>query len=544
MQVGQVISGKYRLVRLLGDGGMGSVYEALHEKLGSKVAIKFLHAELARRAGLGERFLQEARVAAQIKSPHVVQVTDIDQTPPPESAAYIVMELLLGEPLSGVLERQGKLGVPMSCEYTRQILEALEAAHALGVIHRDLKPENVFVTLVAGKPVLKLIDFGIAKLKRPDSAPGVKNLTVAGVLMGTAEYMAPEQAFSADKVDARSDVYSVGVMLYEMIAGRRPVSGDDARVIAMKVERGDITPLVHAAPDVPREIAGLVHRAMASRPELRFATATEMRLALEGALRGERPPTLNLQAQAPLAKDGTSRPLAERGLHQLEAGTGTVMGAPADALLGASAPIAPPQPGPMNAGPQTAIGSGTDRVAPVHIPMPISEPPAAAGVPRRSGRGWLIALLLLLGLGAIGAIVASQYDLLPSADATPDTPPATTPPTPAPPTPATVATAPTSTAKPGDTLAPLVTPPQQPHPNPHPPAPRPSGSTPGPSPSSTPTTPDIPPFPPMPSVLPPFPFPLPSGSGAMPFPPIPIPGFGPAPQPQPTPVPTNSAAGY
>ncbi|HLK37147.1 MAG TPA: serine/threonine-protein kinase, partial [Polyangiaceae bacterium] len=210
IDVGTVVNSKYRLTRLLGDGGMGSVYEAVHAVLGTRVAIKVLHPELARRTGLVERFLQEARVAAQIRSPHVVQVIDVDRTA--DGHAYIVMELLEGEPLSSVLDRQRKLSVGAACDYTVQILEALEAAHALGVIHRDLKPENVFVTFVGGKAVLKLIDFGIAKARRSD--PQSKNLTVAGVVMGTAEYMAPEQARSADRVDARADIYAVGVMLY------------------------------------------------------------------------------------------------------------------------------------------------------------------------------------------------------------------------------------------------------------------------------------------------------------------------------------------
>src|SRR5271165_5146061 len=199
---------------------MGSVYEAVHAVLGTRVAIKVLHPELARRTGLVERFLQEARVAAQIRSTHVVQVTDVDRTP--DGDAYIVMELLEGESLSAVMERQRRLAVATACDYTLQILEALEAAHALGVIHRDLKPENVFVTFSGGKPLLKLIDFGIAKARRTD--PNEKKLTVAGVVMGTAEYMAPEQARSADKVDARADIYAAGVMLYEMIAGARPVN--------------------------------------------------------------------------------------------------------------------------------------------------------------------------------------------------------------------------------------------------------------------------------------------------------------------------------
>src|SRR5580658_1018550 len=176
MQTGDVLRGKYRLVRLLGDGGMGSVYEAHHEGLRTRVAIKVLHPELARRPGLVERFLREARVSAQIKSPNVVQVMDVETTD--DGVAYIVMELLEGEPLSSVLEREGKLGVPVASDYARQILHALEAAHALGVIHRDLKPENVFVTPTAGAAHIKLIDFGIAKARQMDSQ--ARNLTIAG----------------------------------------------------------------------------------------------------------------------------------------------------------------------------------------------------------------------------------------------------------------------------------------------------------------------------------------------------------------------------
>jgi len=425
MQIGQVISGKYRLVRLLGDGGMGSVYEASHELLGTRVAIKVLHAELARRAGLIERFMQEARVAAQIQSPYVVRVSDIDRAP--GGAAYIVMELLEGEPLSARLDRQGKLPLAAACELAAQVLEALEAAHALGVVHRDLKPENVIVTYQAGRAVAKLIDFGIAKLRT--NVPGERSLTAAGVLMGTAEYMAPEQAYSADRVDGRADLYAVGVMLYEMIAGQRPVSGEDARVIAIKVERGEVTPLVHAAPEVPREIAGLVHRAMAPRPELRFATATEMRLALEGALSGKRPPTVALG-------------------HAPARGTMQVAPAPGAFVPSAAGGDAPPRteraPAPLQFSPGTSL------------PGPNPGPSAAAGVtgltPRKRGGGmWLLVVMpLLLGAGIVVAFVLTGIttETAPPAPAAAPVPPATVVPAP----PLSIPTAPTGAAS----LAPLV----------------------------------------------------------------------------------------
>ncbi|MFO0680179.1 MAG: serine/threonine-protein kinase [Polyangiaceae bacterium] len=365
--VGQVIHGKYRLLRLLGDGGMGTVFEGHHEMLGTKVAIKVLHPELTRRPGLVERFLQEARVSAQIRSPHVVQVTDIDRTP--DGTAYIVMELLEGETLSSVLDRQKKLPVPLACEYTRQILEALEAAHALGIVHRDLKPENVFVTFALGRPVLKLIDFGIAKFRR--SEPGAKNMTVAGVMMGTAEYMAPEQAYSADQADARSDVYAVGVMLYEMIAGVRPVDGADARIIAVKVERGEVVPLLNVAPHAPGELAGLVHRAMASRPDMRFSGAAEMRIALANAQSGKR-------TGAAVAVDPDTLGLGETMKRS------TMMGAPNGGVF------TPVPPNPKAASPGTDPNALPERTARPGQIAPMNAPPAApyvaaAATPQRSG---------------------------------------------------------------------------------------------------------------------------------------------------------------
>lgn len=442
VEVGQVVSGKYKLLRLLGDGGMGSVYEAEHTGLGTRVAIKVLHGDLARRAGIAERFLQEARVSAQIRSPHVVQVTDVDRTP--EGVAYLVMELLQGEPLSGILGRERRLAVGTACEYGSQILQALEAAHALGVIHRDLKPDNVFVTFQGGKPVLKLIDFGIAKLKTAE--PGqTKNLTVAGMLMGTPEYMAPEQAYSADKVDVRADLYAVGVMLYEMLSGQPPATADDPRVLVLKVERGEVTPLVQAAPGVRPEIAGFVHRAMAPRPELRFSNATEMRLALEELASGRHPGTAKLPAGgvavAPAAASSSvyaSRVEASTNRSAAAAPvdmkTGTVMGAPVEAAL-ALPPIG------AGSGPPPGMGrtvSAPPIAMPYAAPVPaIPHHPSVPYVPsptpkRKGGSGLIVALAivaLLLGAGAVVAYVLG-----------------TQPPTPAAPPPTFATTNPTATA--------------------------------------------------------------------------------------------------
>jgi serine/threonine protein kinase len=510
--IGSVVNGKYQLTRLLGDGGMGSVYEAEHAVLGTRVAIKVLHPELARRTGLVERFLQEARVAAQIRSVHVVHVTDVDRTP--DGQAYIVMDLLEGEPLSSVLERQRKLPVTTACEYTVQILSALEAAHALGVIHRDLKPENVFVTFVGGKPVLKLIDFGIAKARAVDPLQQ-KKLTVAGVLMGTAEYMSPEQARSADRVDARADIYAAGVMLYEMIAGVRPVSGDDARIIALKVERGDVVPLVQVAPDVPREIAGLVHRAMAARPELRFATATEMRIAIEKANRS--------------------------GAGTAMAGASAGMGQTAVGMRSNDTPIGDaPRMNTMRAPPiATAMAPHTYEGA----ALP-AGPGAGAARRRRRSRGPILALVavpVLVGAAVVGVLAAT------GTWASNATQPAQSPS----PTPmnehasSTVPATATVHGSPIDDVPKLV----PTRPVPAPPVPHPTGSghptpraaqdaglAPQPFllPSALPST-----LPPFPNVLPPFPTNFPSSFPGMPgWPPMP------SAAPVPTHVPTSNGPGY
>jgi serine/threonine-protein kinase len=421
--VGQIISGKYKLLRLLGDGGMGSVYEAEHLTLGTHVAIKVLHSDLARRSGIAERFLQEARVSAQIRSAHVVQVTDVDRTP--DGVAYLVMELLQGEPLSGVVRRQQKLAVGTACEYASQILQALEAAHALGVIHRDLKPDNVFVTFQGGKPVLKLIDFGIAKLKTAQAGQ-TRNLTVAGMLMGTPEYMAPEQAYSADKVDVRADLYAVGVMLYEMLAGQPPASADDPRVLILKVERGEVMPLVQAAPGIEPQLAGFVHRAMAPRPELRFANATEMRLTLEDIRSGKRAGTAKLTAAAlgNVAPAVPAAALADTADVRNDIGTGTVMGAPALAALTSS-------PANMGSGPpppMPAVGSGGTVGAPPLTPPGMAPNHAAPLTPvhyeatrppqKKGGSGLIIALAviaMLLGAGAVVAYVVGTQQPAPVA---------------------------------------------------------------------------------------------------------------------------------
>jgi serine/threonine-protein kinase len=551
MQIGQVISGKYRLLRLIGSGGMGSVYEAHHEVLGARVAIKVLHEDLANRPELVDRFLREARVLAQLSNPHVVRVLDIALAEPGRGA-YIVMELLNGEPLSSILERVQRLPLPVAVDYTIQVLEALAAAHALGVVHRDLKPENVFLTREGERTVLKVIDFGIAKAGSLGGAQA--NLTVSGALMGTPEYMAPEQAHSADRVDARSDIYAVGVMLYEMLAGARPVDGDNPAVVALKVERGEIEPLIRRMPEVPRDLAGLVHRAMAPRPELRFTSAAEMRGALEAVMAGQR---------APVPTGGfapTPAPEPPRG-------TGTMFGAPAGDISSTArlppgmsvhdpAAYMPPYAGPANVAPgmpgAPPVGS---QVWPPPAPggagpmpqMGYGAPPPARGGRRRSGgTAWILAGVTVVICG--GVVVALAFATS-GGDNPPASPIATATTPPAPSTPTTAGATATAT-DPG--LAPLPTPTAAR--TPHAIAsttPRGSASgAPTGAPSSVASSPappfGVPPFS-FPSALPttfPNPFPSPASSGVGPvitfptaFPPFGLP-TSPTPSSTPPPAPT------
>ncbi len=281
--LGSLVNGKYRIVRLIGEGGMGAVFEARHEHLGSPVALKFLHPELAERPGLVARFLQEARVSAAIRSPYVTQVIDVDQTQ--DGAAYLVMELLEGESLEQRLSRGSPLPLREALEIGVQILSALEAAHAHGVVHRDLKPDNVWLSPSPTGPHVKLLDFGIAKLKVSMSSEYRGVNTRPGSMMGTPAYMAPEQAISADQVDARADIYSFGVILYEMLSGKRPVDADDPATILEKLVRGEIHPLASRNPSLPPALCALVDRLVAPNPDERPASASYVRAELSRFVR-------------------------------------------------------------------------------------------------------------------------------------------------------------------------------------------------------------------------------------------------------------------
>ncbi len=267
--IGDVLNGRYAIKELIGEGGMGRVYLAEHVGIGRKVAVKILHPVYGRMPELVERFRREARAASKIGHPHIVDVTDSGTTD--DGSAYFVMEYLQGFELAHVIDREGALDVKRSLRIVTQICRALAAAHAANIIHRDLKPENVFLTLRDGtSDFIKILDFGIAKSTEAEQARD-KKLTSPGMAMGTPEYMAPEQA-AGRPADVRSDVYSLGAILYEMLTGVPPYEGDNFMEILTKKATVDPTPPRTLRPELPEAVDALVCRAMSRNPDQRPAS--------------------------------------------------------------------------------------------------------------------------------------------------------------------------------------------------------------------------------------------------------------------------------
>ena len=279
------IFGKYKVTRKLGEGGMGAVYAAEHEQLGSRVAIKVLLAEWLQQEEIVKRFKNEALATARIKHPGMVEIHDSGQTD--EGAVYIVMEYLEGEDLYRRMRKRGRLPPPQALLFAQQMCSALQAAHDLGVIHRDLKPGNVFLVpdpQVPGGERIKLLDFGIAKVRIENNPNAVQTRNDA--MMGTPTYMAPEQCSGATNVDQRSDVYAVGCILFEMLCGRTPFIGDKPTDVMVMKMRDDPPRASSMQPEVWPELDEVLSRALARDANHRYASASQFGEALGGLLAG------------------------------------------------------------------------------------------------------------------------------------------------------------------------------------------------------------------------------------------------------------------
>ena len=365
-RLGELVGGKYRVTRLLARGGMGVVYEAQHAVVHRRFAIKFLRRDLAERRDILARFQREAETAGALQSENVTAAVDFGVSQ--DGAPYIVMEYLVGESLGDLLQRVGRLPLERAAELVMQACRGVAAAHAAGIVHRDLKPHNLFVSRRDdGGDLLKILDFGVAKLQALEDAGSA---TRTGTLLGTAAYMAPEQARGDSVIDHRADVYALGAVLYELVSLKRPHPGDSQNAILHHIATQPAVPLGAVQADLPPAFIDVVERALASDPAARPASAEEMARELG--------------------------PFARRQVWPA---------GPADAgLAPGEPPSSPPAGSDVRSGPE-----GPPRA--VASPGPVREqaPPGTAPPSRRRRAKWLVGgSLLVLALGLVLARVRTS----------------------------------------------------------------------------------------------------------------------------------------
>ena len=387
LEAGVLIGGEYRIVRLLGRGGMGEVYEALHTRLQRRVALKTIRADIALDPASLARFRREAETAASLGHPNIVQVTDWKE--PPGEPPFLVMEHLDGRLLADVIEEQRKMAPGRVAFIGMQLLSGLAAAHRAGIVHRDVKPGNVFLlSTFAVRDLVKIVDFGIAKMVVDVAATSRRALTDFGQVLGTFAYMAPEQAMGGE-VDARADIFAAGATLFHALSGLRPTE-----VIVPGQPRAKLADL---APWVDKRLAAIVDKAMEKDPAKRFASATEMGDALGPFVEEEPAPgSMTIQDPGTLLAAMRERSSAET------VGVGNAGGT---ALM---APIAPR----ISNNPPARISQNPPISAPTYPPPPISGPQLPPSQPRlpSSSNTWMyvvggiLVVALLVIVGALGVM--------------------------------------------------------------------------------------------------------------------------------------------
>jgi eukaryotic-like serine/threonine-protein kinase len=275
LALGELVAERYRMGPVIGAGGMGIIYKAQHIELGTSVAFKVIRPDIARNSSAWRRFSREARALGALHNRHVVRVHDAGTLA--SGLRYLVMELLDGTDLRRVLQREGALQIPRSVDYVGQVCSALGDAHRLNIIHRDVKPENLFLARYrGGEPMIKLLDFGVA-LFLDDAG----QLTIPGRNVGSPHYLSPEQMHNPSGVDQRSDIWAIGLLMFELLSGRSPFYGLNAAQISLKISKGPMPAVAEAVPHLPAALAVIIQRCLALDPARRPQSTDELMAALE-----------------------------------------------------------------------------------------------------------------------------------------------------------------------------------------------------------------------------------------------------------------------
>ncbi|HXG94935.1 MAG TPA: bifunctional serine/threonine-protein kinase/formylglycine-generating enzyme family protein [Blastocatellia bacterium] len=395
---------RYKLLEKIGEGGMGAIYKAIHTEMDRTCAIKLLTAITAGNEEAAARFKREARMASRIDNPHAVTIYDFGETD--DGTLFLAMEFIDGRQLTSLIKEQGALPLDRVVHITNQIAEGLTAAHAMGIVHRDLKPDNVMITRKGNDDCyVKVLDFGIAKTVADEGADG--NLTKTGFVLGTPFYMSPEQLLG-EKLDPRSDVYSLAIIVYEMLSGRLPFEGENPQSIMMKRIMGEPIPLHVAAPSISDEVEQVVMAGLAREREARTPTVEAFALALANAQRGVTQ-MIGSRSTGSLAED---KPKAGT---QVWAGASTKSDS-APVQAGSTAPVQQASPLGMNQAKQTSgqsniaaqshVPTEKQPVQPVFQQQPVTagQNVQAAGEIKRGSRAWIGAVAAIVVLVIIGAV--------------------------------------------------------------------------------------------------------------------------------------------
>jgi serine/threonine-protein kinase len=467
LQPGETIEGKYRIIRLLGQGGMGAVYEGENVRIHRRVAIKVLHAAVAAKADVVQRFEREAQAAGRIGSEHIVEVLDLGNLPSGER--YMVMEFLEGDSLGERIKKRRRLPPAEVGPIIHQLLEGLAAAHQAGIIHRDLKPDNVYLLASRGgqRDFVKVLDFGVSKFSALDGDS--MSMTKTGAVMGTPYYMSPEQA-RGSKIDARSDLYSVGVVMYQAVTGRVPFSAETFNELVFKIALESPEPAELVVRDLDPAFASIIARAMIRDVNMRFQSSREFQAAVAAwlstgapapaptpqyyaGLPGHQPSYPGFPGYGPVAtpsQGGVRASDASSGHHAMFAAS-PVPGAHGVPMVTPSGYT--PAPGMSGSGP---YGSGSPQLSMSQAGVAMTAPQ-----PRNSGAMIVIGVLgtLVLAGGAFGVykLVSGGAAAAPPPE-TPMSASVAEPPPPPPPTAdATASTTPTAAPEASATATPSAT---------------------------------------------------------------------------------------